>query len=155
MKSPGGGAVGLLTGVNPQDNSSVGNSHPSSESSYSTTITPAGESEVRIIRLGEKLVSSNLITEAQLDQALEMQRDAGGRLGEVLVSLGALSEQSLANALAGFFGFEVANLRRDVVDPAVLTLVPEVVARETMSFPVRLEDHVQIGRGRASQTPYI
>ena len=142
VKGPVGGAVGLLNGVNPQDNNSVGNSQPSSESSYSTTITPAGESEVRTVRLGEKLIASNLITEAQLDQALEMQRDAGGRLGEVLVSLGALSEQSLAHALAGFFGFEVANLRRDVVDPTVLTLVPENVARETMSFPVRLEDDV-------------
>src|ERR1039458_3279553 len=128
VKSPVGGAVGLLIGVNPQDNSSVGNSHPSSESSHSTTITPADEYEVRTVRLGEKLVSSNLITEAQLDQALEMQRDAGGRLGEVLGSHGALNEQSLANALAGSFGFEVANLRRDAVDPAVLTLVPEVVA---------------------------
>jgi len=142
VKSPVGGAVGLLTGVNPQDNNSVGNSQPSSESSYSTTIAPGGESVVRTVRLGEKLIASNLITEDQLDQALEMQRDAGGRLGEVLVSLGALSEQSLANALAGFFGFEVANLRRDVVDPSVLTLVSEDVARETMSFPVRLEDDV-------------
>ncbi len=71
-----------------------------------------------------------------------MQRDAGGRLGEVLVSLGALSEQSLANALASFFGVEVANLRRDIVNPSVLALVSEEVARESMAFPVRLQDDV-------------
>ncbi|MGA7835993.1 MAG: hypothetical protein WCA31_12365, partial [Acidimicrobiales bacterium] len=77
-------------------------------------------SEVRQGRLGEQLIGSHLITEEQLEQALAMQRDAGGRLGEVLVSLGALSEQSLAHALAAFFGYEVANLRRDVINPNVL-----------------------------------
>ncbi len=65
--------------------------------------------EGRQVRLGEQLIGSHLITEEQLEQALAMQRDAGGRLGEVLVSVGALSEQSLAHALAAFFGYEVAN----------------------------------------------
>ena len=92
----------------------------------------------RKVRLGEQLIGSHLITEEQLDQALEMQRDSGGRLGEVLVSLGALTEQSLAHALAAFFGFDVANLRRDQVDAAVTTFLTEKVARDNMAFPVRL-----------------
>jgi type IV pilus assembly protein PilB len=100
--------------------------------------TPAAEG--RQIRLGEQLIGSHLITEEQLDKALAMQRDAGGRLGEVLVSIGALSEQSLAHALAAFFGYEVANLRRDIINPNILTLISEVVARENMAFPVRLQD---------------
>ena len=90
------------------------------------------------VRLGEQLIGSHLITEEQLSQALEMQRDSGGRLGEVLVSLGALSEQSLAHALAAYFGFDVANLRRDDVDAAVTSLLTEEVARDNMAFPVRL-----------------
>ena len=100
--------------------------------------TPAAEG--RQIRLGEQLIGSHLITEEQLEQALAMQRDAGGRLGEVLVSLGALTEQSLAHALAAFFGYEVANLRRDVINPNIVTLISEDVARENMAFPVRLQD---------------
>ena len=89
-------------------------------------------------RLGDQLIGSHLITEAQLAQALEMQRESGGRLGEVLVSIGALTDQSLAHALAAFFGFDVANLRRDDVDPAVTSFMTEDVAREHMAFPVRL-----------------
>ena len=92
----------------------------------------------RGVRLGEQLIGSNLITDAQLQQALDMQRDSGGRLGEVLVSIGALSDQALAHALAAFFGFEVANLRRENIDPAVTSLLSEDVAREYSSFPVRL-----------------
>jgi type IV pilus assembly protein PilB len=92
------------------------------------------------VRLGDQLLANNLITEAQLQKALEMQRDSGGLLGEVLVSTGALSEQALAHALANFFGFDVANLRRDNVDPAMLNFLPEAVAREFVAFPVRMED---------------
>ena len=105
-----------------------------------STATARIETDRPTTRLGEQLIGSNLITEAQLDQALAMQRESGGRLGEVLVSLGALNEQSLAHALAAFFGFDVANLRRDAVDPAVLTFLTEEVAREHMAFPVRMSD---------------
>ena len=91
-------------------------------------------------RLGEQLIAANLINNAQLQQALDHQRESGGRLGEVLVSLGAVSEQVMAKALGQFFGFEMADLRRDVVDPATLALIPEDIARQHMVFPVRHTD---------------
>ncbi len=92
------------------------------------------------LRLGEQLVASNLITEAQLQKALEMQRDSGGLLGEVLISTGALTEQALAHALASYFGFDVANLRRDNVDPTMISYLSEDVARQYVAFPVRMEE---------------
>ncbi len=91
-------------------------------------------------RLGDQLIASNIITDAQLQQALTMQRDSGGLLGEVLVSIGALNEQDLARALAAFFGYEVANLRRDAVDPLVLNFLAEDAARKYTAFPVRMND---------------
>ena len=107
---------------------------PESNSSNGAT------AQKRSIRLGDQLLASNLITEAQLEKALEMQRDSGGLLGEVLISTGALSEQALAHALASFFGFDVANLRRDNLDPTMINHLSEEVAREYVAFPVRLED---------------
>ncbi len=98
---------------------------------------PQGEAGRK--RLGEQLVASGLITEAQLDEALAMQKTGGGLLGEVLVSTGTLTEQSLAQALASFFGYEVANLRRESIDSALIELIPEDVAREYMCFPVRFD----------------
>ena len=55
-------------------------------------------------RLGDLLLEKNLITEEQLEQGLTEQRENGGKLGEILVNMGALDAQSLAVALAGFFG---------------------------------------------------
>jgi type IV pilus assembly protein PilB len=91
-------------------------------------------------RLGDLLLEKNLITTDQLEQALGEQRDTGGKLGEILVNSGALDPQVLAEALAGFFGLVVVNLRRDNVDPAVITLIPEAMAREQMAIPVRSEE---------------
>ena len=97
-------------------------------------------SQKQNLRLGDQLIASNLITEAQLTKALEMQRDSGGLLGEVLISTGALTEQALAHALASYFGFDVANLRRDNVDPTMTSYLSEDVARQYVAFPVRVED---------------
>ncbi len=97
-------------------------------------------SQKQNLRLGDQLIASSLITEAQLTKALEMQRDSGGLLGEVLISTGALTEQALAHALASYFGFDVANLRRDNVDPMMTSFLSEEVARQYVAFPVRMED---------------
>jgi hypothetical protein len=50
-------------------------------------------------RLGEMLLNSKRITSSQLEFALEMKRHQGGLLGETLVSLGWLDQQTLDAAL--------------------------------------------------------
>lgn len=50
-------------------------------------------------RLGEILLKAQRITSCQLEFALEMQRHQGGRLGEILVGLGWLDQQTLDAAL--------------------------------------------------------
>jgi len=144
LRPPSGGGGGVTTvvdgrdGADPIESSEVGQSSlPSSAGSNSSNGSVAQKQN---LRLGDQLLAGNLITEAQLQKALEMQRDSGGLLGEVLVSTGALSEQALAHALASFFGFDVANLRRDNVDPMMISFLPEEVAREYVAFPVRMED---------------
>ncbi len=102
-------------------------------------------------RLGQLLLEKKLITQEQLDQALALQSQTGAKLGEVLVSMGVLDNQSLANELASFFGLTVVNLRRDNVDPAVIALVPEELAREQLVIPVRFEDgHLFVAAARPS-----
>jgi type IV pilus assembly protein PilB len=90
-------------------------------------------------RLGDLLLEKNLISNEQLETALAEQRETGGKLGEILVNAGALDPQALAEALAGFFGLVVVNLRRDNVDPAVISLIPESMARQQLAIPVRFE----------------
>jgi len=46
----------------------------------------------RYLRLGEFLCRMGLISEAQLEKAISLQRQEGGRLGEVLIKLGMLKK---------------------------------------------------------------
>ena len=90
-------------------------------------------------RFGDQLLSSGLITEDQLVRALAIQHDAGGKLGEVLVTIGAMNDEVLARELAKFYGFGVANLHRENVEPAALALISEGFAREHWAVPIRFE----------------
>ena len=58
--------------------------------------------------LGKLLVDLEFLTESQLERALVVQREEGGRLGEILVSRGLLSGAELAQALAEQHGVELA-----------------------------------------------
>jgi type IV pilus assembly protein PilB len=103
-------------------------------------------------RLGDLLIEGNLITDSQLEEALAKQQETGGKLGEVLVSMGALDARALADALAAVLGLEVLNLRRENVEPAALALVPEKVAREQLAIPVRFDgDFLQVAVAEPSE----
>jgi type IV pilus assembly protein PilB len=99
--------------------------------------------------LGQVLVARGLVTESQVESALQMQRNSGKRLGEVLIDMGALEERGLVQALADFFEMPVTDLRRDTPDRAALALVPESIAREHLAIPVRVDQdglHVAVAQ---------
>jgi type IV pilus assembly protein PilB len=97
-----------------------------------------GDSSIASGLFGEVLIERRLVTEAQIDQAL--QSGMTGRLGEILVEMGFLDQRSLVGALAEFFGMSETDLRRHNPEPAALTLVPEELAREQQVIPIRLDD---------------
>ena len=51
------------------------------------------------MRLGDLLVAARLVTTAQVEEALSLQRSSGRRIGEILVGLGALSHDGLERFL--------------------------------------------------------
>ena len=55
-------------------------------------------------KIGEVLLSKNIITKSQLDIALEEQARNGGRLGTILVSLGYISSNELSQNIPALFG---------------------------------------------------
>jgi hypothetical protein len=50
-------------------------------------------------RLGDIFVERRLIDQAQLDEALAVQRESGGKLGEILVDLGFITRVALAGVI--------------------------------------------------------
>lgn len=50
--------------------------------------------------LGEMLVENGVITQEQLNTALEIQHNEGGLIGIILISQGVITEQTLVEYLA-------------------------------------------------------
>ncbi|MCA1814978.1 MAG: type IV-A pilus assembly ATPase PilB [Acidobacteria bacterium] len=87
-------------------------------------------------KLGEILVRENLLTPQQLREALDYQREHGGRLGFNLVKLGLVSDDMVTAVLSRQYGVPSVNLDLFEVDAAVLRLIPREVAEKYSVLPL-------------------
>lgn len=74
------------------------------------------------IRLGDLLIKAGVVNDAQLNAALNEQRQWGGRLGAILVRMGALSEDLLVKALS-----RQLNIPRAQIGPSDTINVPQQI----------------------------
>jgi len=88
------------------------------------------------LKLGEFLIKANLITEDQLEQALNEQRETGGRIGEHLLRLGFVTEEDILDCLSQQYGVPSINLRHFDIDESIIRLIPADVARKYQFIPV-------------------
>jgi type IV pilus assembly protein PilB len=88
------------------------------------------------VRLGELLTKASLITQDQLKDALKMQKETGGKLGETLIKLGFVSEEDITECLSQQFGVPSINLAHFEIDAGVIKLIPADVARKYNILPV-------------------
>ena len=91
-------------------------------------------------RIGEILVSQGRITGEQLDEGLRLQQTGDRSLGQVLVSLGYISEKELAHVLSTRLNVEYVEFSESDVDPDVLKIIPQDVLVEHNAVPLRVEN---------------
>jgi type IV pilus assembly protein PilB len=102
--------------------------------------TPSGRR-----RLGEVLVAGQVLTEAQLDEALRVQREDQGRrrrLGEVITALGLADEVQIARALSDQLGLPFLDLGSLPIREETLAVLPRNVAQRHGAVPVTLAHDV-------------
>lgn len=87
-------------------------------------------------QLGELLMDRKIITNEQLQKALEFQKVNGGLIGEVLVQLGFAKEEDIAQVLTAQYGFPYLPLASYEIDVEVVKIIPEHVARQYCLVPV-------------------
>ena len=87
-------------------------------------------------KLGDLLVTENLITRQQLGKALEYQRVHGGRLGYCLIQLGCVTGEDISAILCRQFGLPSINLPFFEVDPSIVKLIPLETARKYQVLPL-------------------
>lgn len=89
-------------------------------------------------RLGDMLLSVNLITEEQLNEALELQKTNKKRLGKVLVDNGYITESQLIETLKMQLGIDFIDLTKTDIDPAMSSFVPKSIAKRENVLPVKV-----------------
>jgi general secretion pathway protein E len=90
--------------------------------------------------IGQILIAHGAITAEVLEQGLAEQASTGGRLGEVLLKMRALSEEDVLKALGEQLGIGVSlDLRREEIDGEVTTRIPIGFAKQHRLLPIKRE----------------
>jgi len=92
------------------------------------------------MRLGDLLVHEGVITESQLNDALNEQKQSGRKLGHALIDLGHLEEMQLLEFLSQQLNLPLINLTEQRIDPKVAQLLPEVQARRHRALVIDATD---------------
>src|SRR3990172_6413807 len=91
--------------------------------------------------LGERLVEKGLVSKDQLDLALREQKRTGERIGEILISLGFVTQELISSALASEAGVGFVQLDNYLVEPKAIQRVPEAMARRYRIIPIAVDAH--------------
>ena len=87
-------------------------------------------------RLGEYLLELGALSEADLDEALSLQRMSGGRLGDVLATCGLVSQHAVTEALGRQLDLATAVLNPREIALPLLHRLPERLAEELDVLPL-------------------
>lgn len=91
------------------------------------------------MRLGEILLRRGVISRQQLDRALELQAQSGGKLGQILVAENFTTEEMIYRALSEKLGLEFFTFSYSEVNAQLKGIVSQRFAENHQVLPIRLE----------------
>ncbi len=95
---------------------------------------------VRRLRLGDALIQEGVLSQAQLEIALEEQRQAHRPLGQILVQLGFVSQADIAKQLCIDLDLPFLRARDIEPDPVLLSGMDPDLVRELGALPIHATD---------------
>jgi type IV pilus assembly protein PilB len=93
---------------------------------------------MKVVRLGQVLVDEKIITEDQLNLALERQKTVKKRLGNVISDMGMASEREILRALAKRLQVEYVDTPLFQIELDSIRLIPEHLARKYNIVPLNM-----------------
>jgi type II secretory ATPase GspE/PulE/Tfp pilus assembly ATPase PilB-like protein len=89
-------------------------------------------------RLGEILLKSGIITGEQLDIALSYQKTTGLRLGEMLIKLNYINEETMRQALCKHLNIPFIDLEKVTINPGLRKLINKSYAKNNRVVPIAI-----------------
>lgn len=93
---------------------------------------------MKAVRLGQVLIDEKIITEEQLNLALDRQKTVKKRLGNVISDMGMASERDILRALAKRLQVEYVDTPLFQVELDSIRLIPEHLARKYTIVPLNM-----------------
>jgi len=93
-------------------------------------------------RLGDILLEKGIVSQEQLEEALEEQKKSGRLLGELLISMDFASEKDILEALGVQTGTTVIDLSKMEIPDEVIKQVPASLAKVYNVIPIKFENDV-------------
>ena len=94
----------------------------------------------RRVRIGDLLLQQGLITEQQLQTALEEQKVRKTKLGETLMALGYVSQQDFADVLSEQLGIESVDLHEVGLQDIAIKMVSEEIMKKYGVVPFSIDE---------------
>lgn len=88
------------------------------------------------INLNKILVDTQRLTPEELDKALSLQKKTKKELKDILIEEGFITEDELLSLISYYLYIPFIDLAKFKIDPAVIKLIPEDVARNYNLFPL-------------------
>jgi len=82
------------------------------------------------------LLKESLITQEQLQKALDFQRTNGGKLGSCLTKMGFITDDDITGVLSRQYGVPSINLKFYEIDPNVIKLIRRDTALRYQVIPL-------------------
>ena len=89
--------------------------------------------------LGQILKEMKLVTEFDIQEALQVQKDKGGAIGRILLDSGLIDDRQLTEALGRQSGMEVVDLAEANITSELIEMVPVNVAETYQVIPVSFD----------------
>ena len=87
-------------------------------------------------RIGDMLIEEHLITQEQLERALEIARESGKKIGETLVENGYTTDEAIMRALSNQLGIEIVSLAGVHISDEMIRLANASVLRKNRMVPL-------------------
>lgn len=91
------------------------------------------------MRLGDLLISVGKLSQDQLENALKVQKATGKKLGELLVDEGYVTERDIIQVLEFQYGIPHVDLEKYFIDSNVAKSISEKLARKHILIPINID----------------
>src|SRR5260221_1509449 len=88
------------------------------------------------------LVGSGFIPEKDFDSANKTATELGRELIDILIFRGLINEETVGKLVSEHYGVPYVNIKRLQIDPKILALIPEKLARTYRAIPVDLKNEI-------------